>query len=75
MNRYMLGMKQGDRDMMADAMADIQAFNRAYPEKAITPSGLRQSARARLQRAERAGVAGMVLDQKLEGRIQRELGF
>ncbi len=75
MNRYMLGMRQGDAEMMREAMRDIQAFNRAYAENAITPDSLRRSARARLRRSERAGVAGMVLDQKLEGRLGRELGY
>lgn len=75
MNRYALGARQQDQDMMREAIRDLQRFNRAYPEVAITPDGLRQSLKVRAARSARNQLGGMVLDQRLERRIGQDLGY
>jgi hypothetical protein len=77
MNEYALAVMQDDNAGIRDAAEGISQFNQAYPEKAITTEGLRTSIRTRYRNQQRraAGVGGMALDPKLEGRITTELGY
>lgn len=74
MNRYALAWRNEDQAGMDELLAEFEAFNEAYPEKAITPDTVRRSIRARMQRSER-NQGGIVLDRRLDDRINEELGL
>ena len=63
-----------DEEGMDAIEMEFERFNEAYPEKAITAQGVRDSIRARERRSTRS-VGGVVLDQKLEDRVNEELGL
>ena len=75
LNKYALAVTQNDGDGIREVVKEIAKFNQAYPEKPITTAGLRSSIAARQRRARNVVLGGVALDQKLEGRIERELGY
>ena len=74
MNHYALAWRNEDEEGMDAIELEFERFNEAYPEKAITAQGVRDSIRARERRSTRS-VGGVVLDQKLEDRVNEELGL
>lgn len=74
MNHYALAWRNEDEEGMDAIELEFERFNEAYPEKPITAQGVRDSIRARERRSARS-VGGVVLDQKLEDRVNEELGL
>ena len=72
-NAVALAVRTGDAEARREAMASIGAFNRKYPEIAITQKSLRKSLAARA-RYSRQAEGGVILNKKIAARVREEVG-
>lgn len=74
MNRYALAIKMDDEDAQADVLAEMERFNEAHPEVGLTAQQVRDGVRSR-QRSDDRATQGVVLDERLRGYLEEQLGF
>ncbi|MEF8794317.1 PLxRFG domain-containing protein [Thiohalorhabdus sp.] len=72
LNKYWLGLRNGDSDTMGEAMEGITAFNKSYPEVAISASTLSQSMESRMRYTAESKM-GIHIDKKLRPKIMENL--
>ncbi|MEC4091630.1 PLxRFG domain-containing protein [Pseudoalteromonas rubra] len=70
LNRYALGVRLGDQDMIKTVNADIERFNERNPAIKITPKQRAQSVRRRKE-ISREATNGIILDKKLAQNAQQ----
>lgn len=73
MDGLAMAVRLGDARARAETMEKIRAFNRAWPQIALTPAGIRQSLKARA-RYDRQAENGIILNRKIAGRVRDAVG-
>ena len=74
LNAYALARKHDDREMMGEVMAQVRAFNRRWPAKAITFETIRSSMQSR-DRFSRNALDGVGVDRKLARELQELVAY
>lgn len=73
MDAFALAHRTGDEDGRREIYAAILAFNRKWPEIAITPKTIRRSLLQRAKYSERTE-HGIAINQRIGGRIREMVG-